>query len=156
MLSNFSKFKWLVLLLLLPVTGMAANTNGFVLQLKGPEVQTPSSPTSYGPVVKSDTLWSIAKATRPNSSLNLYQTMAAILALNPHAFLDGDINKMIDGSILKIPSAAQIRATDGSRLQQALNKPVKKQPAKPANAVTNTSKPAPVVVVVGDKNKLTQ
>ncbi|MFT5879001.1 MAG: pilus assembly protein FimV [Moritella sp.] len=161
MLLNFSKFKWLVLLLLLPITGMAANTDGFVLQLKGPQVQTPSSPTSYGPVAKSDTLWSIAKATRPNARLNLYQTMAAIVALNPYAFLDGDINRIIDGSILKIPSAAQIRATDGAQLQQALNQPVKTQPAKSmisTKTVTNTSNPAPIVRAVagGKNNKLTQ
>ena len=122
MISGLSKLKWVVLFLLIPMASIAANSNGFVLQLKGPEVHTPSSPGRYGPVVKADTLWSVATATRPNNSLSLYKTMAAILALNPHAFLDGDINKMIDGSILKIPSAAEIQATDGSRLKRQLTK----------------------------------
>lgn len=120
---------------MLPMVGIAANSNGFVLQLKGPEVHTPSSPGNYGPIVKADTLWSVATATRPNNSLSLYKAMAAILALNPHAFLDGDINKMIDGSFLKIPSAAEIQATDGSTLRNLLT--------KKSNA-TAEPKPAPV------------
>jgi len=137
MISGLSKLKWVVLFLLIPMAGIAANSNGFVLQLKGPEVHTPSSPGSYGPVVKADTLWSVATATRPNNSLSLYKTMAAILALNPHAFLDGDINKMIDGSFLKIPSAAEIQATDGSRLKSLLTK---KSDSKAKT--TSSSKPA--------------
>ncbi|MDX2322438.1 MAG: FimV/HubP family polar landmark protein [Moritella sp.] len=122
MISALSKLKWVVLFLLLPMASIAANSNGFVLQLKGPEVHTPSAPSNYGPIVKADTLWSVATATRPDNSLSLYKTMAAILALNPHAFLDGDINKMIDGSMLKIPSAAEIKATDGSALKRLLTK----------------------------------
>ena len=122
MISGLSKLKWVVLFLLMPMASIAANSNGFVLQLKGPEVHTPSSPGRYGPVVRADTLWSVATATRPNNRLSLYKTMAAILALNPHAFLNGDINKMIDGSILKIPSVAEIQATDGSRLKRQLTK----------------------------------
>ena len=137
MISGLSKLKWVVLFLLIPMASIAANSNGFVLQLKGPEVHTPSSPGRYGPVVKADTLWSVATATRPNNSLSLYKTMAAILALNPHAFLGGDINKMIDGSILKIPSAAEIQATDGSRLKRQLTK---KSDSKAKS--TATSKPA--------------
>ncbi|PKH07159.1 FimV/HubP family polar landmark protein [Moritella sp. Urea-trap-13] len=142
MISGLSKLKWVVLFLLLPMAGVAANSNGFVLQLKGPEVHTPSSPSRYGPVVKADTLWSVATATRPNNSLSLYKTMAAILALNPHAFLDGDINKMIDGSLLKIPSAAEIQATDGSRLKSLLTNK-SNSTAKPTSAnkpVTSKSK----------------
>lgn len=134
MISVLSKLKWVVLFLLLPMVSIAANSNGFVLQLKGPEVHTPSSPGRYGPIVKADTLWSVATVTRPNNSLSLYKTMAAILALNPHAFLDGDINKMIDGSLLKIPSAAEIQATDGSRLKSLLTN-------KPSTKATSTTKP---------------
>ena len=137
MISGLSKLKWVVLFLLMPMASIAANSNGFVLQLKGPEVHTPSSPGRYGPVVRADTLWSVATATRPNNSLSLYKTMAAILALNPHAFLNGDINKMIDGSILKIPSAAEIQATDGSRLKRQLTK---KSDSKAKSTVA--SKPA--------------
>jgi pilus assembly protein FimV len=149
MISVLSKLKWVVLFLLLPMASIAANSNGFVLQLKGPEVHTPSSPSRYGPVVKADTLWSVATATRPNNSLSLYKTMAAILALNPHAFLNGDINKMIDGSFLKIPSAAEIQATDGSRLKNLLTN---KSTAKDAS----TSKPVASKPKGIAKNKQTQ
>ncbi|QFI36928.1 hypothetical protein FR932_03340 [Moritella marina ATCC 15381] len=140
MISGLTKLKWVVLFLLLPLAGITANANGFVLQLKGPEVHTPSSPNSYGPIVKADTLWSVATATRPDNSLSLYKTMAAILALNPHAFLNGDINKMIDGSLLKIPSAAEIQATDGSALKRLLTKKTAPQSNVSGNKPT-TSKP---------------
>jgi len=145
MISGLSKLKWIVLFLLIPMAGIAANSNGFVLQLKGPEVYTPSSPNSYGPIVKADTLWSVATATRPDSRLSLYKTMTAIFALNPHAFLGGDINKMIDGSLLKIPSAAEIQATDGSALKNALTKKsVTKTKSTPPG---NTAKPSTKVIV---------
>ncbi|KXO07863.1 putative type IV pilus assembly FimV-related transmembrane protein [Moritella sp. JT01] len=149
MISGLSKLKWVVLFLLIPMAGIAANSNGFVLQLKGPEVYTPSSPNNYGPIVKADTLWSVATATRPDSRLSLYKTMAAILALNPHAFLGGDINKMIDGSFLKIPSAAEIQATDGSALKNALTK--KSGTKKKSTPSINTAKPSAKVIV---KNKI--
>jgi len=148
MISGLSKLKWVVLFLLIPMAGIAANSNGFVLQLKGPEVHTPSSPNNYGPVVKADTLWSVATATRPDSRLSLYKTMTAIFALNPHAFLGGDINKMIDGSFLKIPSAAEIQATDGSALKNALTK--KSGTKKKPTPSINIAKPS-VKVIAGNK-----
>ncbi|QUM79995.1 hypothetical protein HWV01_06620 [Moritella sp. 5] len=145
MISGLSKLKWIVLFLLIPMAGIAANSNGFVLQLKGPEVYTPSSPNRYGPIVKADTLWSVATATRPDSRLSLYKTMTAIFTLNPHAFLGGDINKMIDGSFLKIPSAAEIQATDGSALKNALTKKsVAKTKSTPPS---NSAKPSTKVIV---------
>lgn len=148
MISGLSKFKWVVLFLFIPMAGIAANANGFVLQLKGPEVHTPSSPGNYGPIVKADTLWSVATATRPNNSVSLYKMMAAILALNPHAFLDGDINKMVDGSFLKIPNAAEIQATDGSKLKLLLTK---KSDAQVKS--TSASKPTTSNLKVITKNK---
>ncbi len=151
MISGLSKLKWVVLFLLIPVAGVAANSNGFVLQLKGPEVHTPSSPSNYGPIVKADTLWSVATATRPDSRLSLYKTMTAIFALNPHAFLDGDINKMIDGSFLKIPSAAEIQATDGSALKNALTK---KSGVKAKSAsLTKATKPSVKSIAEDKKNR---
>jgi len=153
MISALSKLKWVVLFLLVPMAGIAANSNGFVLQLKGPEVHTPSSPSNYGPIVKADTLWSVATKTRPNNSLSLYKTMAAILALNPHAFLDGDINKMIDGSFLKIPSAAEIQATDGSRLKNLLTKKTSSKPkaVPPANSTKPNVKTVATNKIHSDK-----
>jgi len=151
MISGLTKLKWVVLFLLLPLAGMTANANGFVLQLKGPEVHTPSSPNSYGPIVKADTLWSVATATRPNNSLSLYKTMAAILALNPHAFLNGNINKMIDGSLLKIPSAAEIQATDGSDLKRLLTS---KSASK--SEPVSTSKPTASKPKTGTKRQTKQ
>ena len=149
MFADFFKSKWLGIIAMFITasavvasdSATAADKQGFSLQLQGPQVHTPSSPAKYGPVAKSDTLWSIATRTRPSTDLNVYQTMEAILRLNPHAFLDGDINKVIDGSYLKLPTASMIRATDASYLQQK-NSPL--TPAKPApKAVKQVAKKAP-------------
>jgi len=153
MFAEFFKSKWLVIALFLPIStivvsngAIAAGNQGFSLQLQGPQVHTPSSPAKYGPVAKSDTLWSIATKTRPSTELNIYQTMEAILRLNPQAFLDGDINKVIDGSYLKLPTASMIRATDATHLQQKnsplnntekVSKSVAKKPAKKAQTKPN-------------------
>ncbi len=136
MVSNLAKLKWLLLFSLLPLCSFAADSSGFVIELKGPGALEISEQEKYGPISGADTLWSIAKAHRPSPSLSIYKTMAAIQALNPSAFLNNDINRMIDGSILLLPSAEQIKNADATALFQKLNKPVKK--------VAQTKKVAPV------------
>lgn len=140
MVSNLAKFKWLLLFSLLPLSGYAADPSGFAIQLKGPGAMEISEQAKYGPITRADTLWSIAKEHRPSSGLSIYKTMAAIQTLNPSAFLNNDINRMIDGSILLLPSADQIKNADATALFQKLNKPVKKA----APSVTAASTP-PVV-----------
>jgi len=72
----------------------------------------------YGPVSGSDTLWEIALKVRPSASTSVQQTMLAIQRQNPEAFINGNINLLKRGSVLRVPSADQI--TDISR-RQALN-----------------------------------
>ncbi|WP_371189886.1 FimV/HubP family polar landmark protein [Thalassotalea ponticola] len=63
----------------------------------------------YGPILKTDTLWKIAVAHRPDTSVSNYQVMMALFNANPKAFLRNDINTMIEGQYLRIPSIAEIR-----------------------------------------------
>lgn len=63
----------------------------------------------YGPVTRTDTLWSIASRVRPHSSVTLPQVMVAIVQANPHAFLDNNPNALESGFILRIPSLQEIR-----------------------------------------------
>ena len=55
-----------------------------------------------------DTLWEIAAKNRNGASVQ--QTMLAIQALNPDAFLDGNINRLKTGQVLRLPDATQSTA----------------------------------------------
>ncbi|QSE73899.1 pilus assembly protein FimV [Aeromonas media] len=76
--------------------------------------QAPSaSAGSYGPVRSTDTLWSLASKHRPSSRVTVYQTMVAIYDKNPKSFADGNINHILVGSRILLPSAAEAgRITD--------------------------------------------
>ena len=67
----------------------------------------------YGPIGRKETLWSIAYALRPDTSITMDQMQLAIFRANPQAF-DGNINRLLTGAMLDIPSAASIRATDAA------------------------------------------
>ncbi|OIN48326.1 FimV/HubP family polar landmark protein [Pseudomonas costantinii] len=52
-----------------------------------------------------DTLWEIAEKNRNGASVQ--QTMLAIQALNPDAFVDGNINRLKTGQVLRLPDRVQ-------------------------------------------------
>ncbi|MCO6059461.1 peptigoglycan-binding protein LysM [Pseudomonas sp. MOB-449] len=53
-----------------------------------------------------DTLWEIAERTRAGGSV--HQAMLAIQDLNPNAFVDGNINRLKSGQVLRLPDEKQI------------------------------------------------
>lgn len=59
-------------------------------------------------VQKNDTLWVIAQRT--GGSASVHQTMLAIQDLNPNAFIDGNINRMKSGQVLRLPTEQDIRS----------------------------------------------
>ena len=59
-----------------------------------------------------DTLSDIALRVRPDNSVSMQQTMLAIQQLNPDAFVDGNINNLRSGQVLRIPSLAEIQSLD--------------------------------------------
>ncbi|AKA81814.1 FimV/HubP family polar landmark protein [Pseudomonas synxantha] len=78
---------------------------------------TASTPASTAPAVSQpaqhtttsrDTLWEIAAKNRNGASIQ--QTMLAIQALNPDAFVDGNINRLKTGRVLRLPDATQSTA----------------------------------------------
>lgn len=71
-----------------------------------PTVQAVSSGTSYGPVQRGQTLSGIVDQIAGDQGINGYQMMQAIVALNPRAFIDGDMNRMRAGVTLEIPEMA--------------------------------------------------
>ena len=107
-----------------------------------PTTTTRVSQNNFGPTGASDTLWGIALAVRPDESVTPQQVMLALQDLNPDAFIDGNINRMKRGQVLRIPSEDQIRTRTR---QQALTE-VSAQNAALATAqtrVVDTAAPRP-------------
>lgn len=59
-----------------------------------------------------DTLWEIAERNRQGGTV--HQTMLAIQDLNAGAFIDGNINRMKSGQVLRLPTAEQIASRSQS------------------------------------------
>lgn len=80
--------------------------------------QSSASRTSYTPsytgddyrVQSNDTLWEIALDVRPDSSVSVHQTMIALHRANPEAFINGNINLLKAGKVLRIPEQDEIRS----------------------------------------------
>ncbi|MDX1624919.1 MAG: FimV/HubP family polar landmark protein [Wenzhouxiangellaceae bacterium] len=66
----------------------------------------------YGPVASGDTLWSIARQNLPADDVTMNQMMLAIVELNPGAFRDGNVHRLLRGAELELPDAEQVRAID--------------------------------------------
>jgi pilus assembly protein FimV len=62
----------------------------------------------YGVTGPGDTLWAIALKVRPDSSVSAQQTMLAIQKYNPDAFIDDNINLLMAGYVLRIPTLREI------------------------------------------------
>lgn len=69
-------------------------------------------------VQRNDTLWVIANNVAAGEGYRTQQVMLAIQDLNPDAFLNNNINRLKAGSLLNLPSEAQIAART---VQQAIN-----------------------------------
>ncbi|WP_198263835.1 type IV pilus assembly protein FimV [sulfur-oxidizing endosymbiont of Gigantopelta aegis] len=61
-----------------------------------------SNKTTYT-VKQADTLWEIAKKVKSHKSASTYQTMQALFELNPHAFINNNINLLKQGQVLQLP-----------------------------------------------------
>lgn len=59
---------------------------------------------------RDDTLWEVASRVRSSNAVSVHQTMLAIQDLNPNAFLDGNINRLKSGQVLRLPSEEQARS----------------------------------------------
>ena len=64
----------------------------------------------YGPIRATDTLWSIANATRPSAEISVNQMMLALLRANPDAFITQNINGLKSGHILRMPTESELDA----------------------------------------------
>ena len=67
---------------------------------------------AYGPVRESETLWSIASRSRPDTSVSTQRMMLAILEANPEAFALRNVNALRAGATLRIPGRDEIGPDD--------------------------------------------
>lgn len=72
------------------------------------DVNSSGSGDSVYSVGANDTLWEIALQVRPDRSVSVQQTMLAIQRVNPEAFINGNINLLRKGQVLRIPDRAEI------------------------------------------------
>lgn len=77
--------------------------------------QTNSSGRGVIEVNDGSTLIRIARQIRPDETVSLQQTMIAIQSLNPEAFADANINRLLIGKILRVPTKDEISAVDAER-----------------------------------------
>ena len=70
------------------------------------------SGAAYGPVRSSETLWSIASLSRPDTSVSPHRMMLAILKANPEAFAIRNVNALRAGATLRIPGRDEIGPDD--------------------------------------------
>jgi pilus assembly protein FimV len=75
----------------------------------------PVTPGSEYTVQKKETLWSIASRAQPEGA-TVQQTMLDIKRLNPEAFIDGNINQLKAGYVLRLPSSADISGSPGDAI----------------------------------------
>lgn len=73
---------------------------------------------TFGPTGPSDTLWGIALQVRPDSSYTPQQVMLALQDLNPDAFMDGNINRLMRGQVLRVPTEEQIASRSANQAYQ--------------------------------------
>ncbi len=67
-------------------------------------------PDEYGEVQTGETLSRIAEGLDFGATLD--QTMIALLNANPEAFIDGNINLLKQGTVLRVPDAAEVRSIE--------------------------------------------
>jgi pilus assembly protein FimV len=72
----------------------------------------------YGPTKRTDNLWEVAKAVRPNKSVSINQTMIALAQYNAQAFRKHNINGLMSGFYLRVPTEQQIKAINQSSAWQ--------------------------------------
>ena len=106
---------------------------------------------SYGPTKTTDTLWAIARDMRPDSSVSVPQMMLALLKENPEAFINGNVNNLKAGYVLRAPQMSTIAAlsrgqaaSETNRQYQAWLASKGKTGARPAGQRQLATESAPV------------
>ena len=109
---------WQVLIISISCFSLPISAEEGGIRIRGPKATDAFPYDRYGPIIAKDTLWNIALKVRPDPRLSVYQVMQALYESNPEAFKDNNLNHMINGQYLKIPSIEVMRAIDTANAQQ--------------------------------------
>ncbi|MEC7823468.1 MAG: FimV/HubP family polar landmark protein [Pseudomonadota bacterium] len=138
---------WLLLIMLCGIVSdpVSAQTT----PLRGPKNATDQfSGAVYGPIDSQDTLWRIANRYRQNQNLTIYQVMVAIYELNPDAFEQQNLNLMVDGATLNLPSDRYIARIDPTKARlkaEADDAAWARMEPRPGDSLNNLKPPVPLV-----------
>ena len=109
---------WQVLIISISCFSMPISAEDGGIRIRGPKSTDAFPYDRYGPITGNDTLWNIALKVRPDPRLSVYQVMQALFENNPDSFKDSNLNHMINGQYLKIPSIEVMRAISTANAQQ--------------------------------------
>lgn len=87
--------------------------------------RAPVKATEQGDTIttrRNDTLWNLALEVRPTPAVSPQKVMVAMQALNPHAFINNNINLLKTGAVMRIPSMEEITRIDNDRALAAVEK----------------------------------
>ena len=94
-------------------------------------------------VVKAgDTAYQIAEQTRPSTDVSVQQMMLAIQRANEDAFVNNNINRILTGKVLRIPTANEISLIDQAAAVAQVNQQNQELTSQPL-AVNDTTGNAP-------------
>ncbi|MBC7656293.1 MAG: hypothetical protein H7147_03850, partial [Frankiaceae bacterium] len=79
------------------------------------------APGQYGPVAPGQTLWSIANSVRPDAAISVNQMMVALLRANPDAFAQDNINRLKQGSVLRVPGQEETARLSAAQAAELVN-----------------------------------
>ena len=79
-------------------------------------------------VIVGDTLWNVAKRLRPRGT-TILQTMDSLYEQNATAFSGGDANRLMEGSVLRLPSRDEISEQVGNRVASQIGLVAPSDPA---------------------------
>ncbi|HSW15458.1 MAG TPA: FimV/HubP family polar landmark protein, partial [Solimonas sp.] len=89
-------------------------------------VQAASEPYLYGPVRKGEQLARIAWELRPDKTrVGTWQMNAALYRANPRAFANGDMERLLPGKMLVVPTDEDVRRIDPELARRVAREPKK-------------------------------
>ncbi|MCS5708915.1 hypothetical protein CC99x_008380 [Candidatus Berkiella cookevillensis] len=76
----------------------------------------------YGPIKEEDTLWQIANKLVSGSSYTVSQGVLAIYQKNPHVFVNNNINQIIVGEYINLPTQEEIKIASSAEAKSRIAK----------------------------------
>jgi len=101
-------------------------------------------PKRFGPIRPGTGLWRLARGRTP-AGATVSQTAMALYRNNQHAFIRGDINRLIAGKTLTIPSADELFALGPDAASREFTAALKGDPVRRAPLADPTAPPQPAL-----------